>query len=116
MLHPEHPWAKKSSISLEELPGVSLIWQRTNHGLKGIFTKEFQSRFLVPPEFLYHSYQTAHSLVQKNGGIVLLSSHCQGLLSKEFVFLPVETASCRRKQFLFWRKDWLLTEEETVFF
>lgn len=114
MVHPEHPWAKKEALELSLLSDKRLIWPRTNFGLKNILLKEFSSLGLAPPVLIHHHYETAMVLVQNELGAVLTSLGTKNSLNRQFVFVPLRSA-CRWKQLLLWRKEQILTQEDSVF-
>lgn len=116
MVHPDHPFAKKDHISLEELAGEVIIWARTNHGIKDDFAKEFSSRHIPLPVFSNQDIQTSYSLVLKNLGIALMTTHSKNTLTQNLCFIPVDvSASCCTKQMLYWKKDHCFTEEDHLF-
>lgn len=115
MVHPDHPFAKKEAIAAEDLSEQTLIWPRTNHGMKEIFLREFSSRFLAPPVFASQDIQTAHALVKSNLGVALMTCRSKNILTGDLLFLPIDLPSCTWNQMLYWKKDHVFSEEDTIF-
>ncbi len=115
MLHPNHPWGKKESLSLEELSGQSVIWPRINHGLSELLLKEFAIRSLPPTLFTYHNFQTALALVGKNAGAALVTAHSKTQMTRNFVFVPIAPDGCNWRQMLYWRTEHPFTHEDHLF-
>lgn len=115
MLHPDHPLAKKDCVSPKELLDLELIWPRINANVKTCVLNAFSDLFLPMPVFSYHNHQTAYTLVKRNAGMALLTTHSKNAITEDLVFLPVDLPNCRWKQILYWKKDHVLTEEDSVF-
>lgn len=115
MVHPDHPFAQKEKISMEDLSGQVLIWSRTNHGMRDMLFKEFSSRYITPPIISNQDIQTSYSLVKKNLGIALMTEHSQNTLTKGLLFIPIDLPNCSCNQMLYWKKDHIFSEEDRIF-
>lgn len=115
MVHPDHPFAKKSSISPQDLSGTNLIWPRINHSAKDLFLKAFATQILPPPILSYYHLEPTYAMVKNNLGVALLTMRSQNVITKDLVFLPIELPNCHLKQMIYWKKDMIPTQEDLLF-
>jgi len=115
MVHPDHPFAKKSRVNPDEISNQTVIFPRINSGMKELFTQTLSTCLITPPVFQHHDFQVAYALVKSNAGIALMTTHSKNTLTQDLVFVPLELPSCRLKQMLYWKKELVFSEEDQLF-
>ena len=108
---PQHPFAKRGSISILELQREKLIMRLPDSGTRKLFESHLMSRNLGIEDFNIileiDNIATIKDLVRKDFGVsILAKSACQNELSKgKLVALPIEDLSMIREINIVYHKD-----------
>ncbi len=108
---PQHPFAKKGSISILELQREKLIMRPPDSGTRKLFESHLMSRNLNINDFNtvleIDNVATIKDLIRKDFGVsVLAKSACQDELNKKkLIALPIEDLSMIREINMVYRKD-----------
>lgn len=108
---PQHPFAKRGSISILELQQEKLIMRLPDSGTRKLFESHLISRNLSIEDFNVileiDNIATIKDLIRKNFGVsILAKSACQDELNKKkLVALPIEDLSMIREINIVYHKD-----------
>ena len=115
MVHPSHPFAKRSSIKPEEIQTEKIVWPRVNQYIFEKTLRIFTENEILLPTISTYSYLVCQSLVAQNTCIALTTTHSEHRGSANIVYVPIEAPGISWNVRLFWRSDREMTEEEAAF-
>ncbi|MGW6934157.1 LysR family transcriptional regulator [Lentzea sp. NPDC054927] len=102
-----HPWADRTSVSVDELAGQSFVAAREGHWQRRLLERLFAARGLTPRIVCEVDESSAIAVLIGAGlGIGLVPGFARRLASQlPLVWIGVDNPDCRRTVTLFWRAD-----------
>ncbi len=114
MVHPNHPFASRSSVDIEELAQQTLFLPMQGTAQYERFVKLFDANGIAFPNATTCSYQFYRNLVEEQMGVAFSTEHTGRIDRSNICYIPIDNASPAWKMKLYWHKR-VLTEDETAF-
>lgn len=91
---PDHPWAARDSVALDELNGTEALTLATGTGVRAALDKMLRREGLdMSPAVEAHSPDTLHALAERGAGVAVLSP---SMISDPLCTIPIENAGRAR--------------------
>lgn len=114
MVHPDHPFAGRSSVDIYELTEQTLFLPMQGTAQYERFVKLFKSNGVAFPNATSCSYQFYRKLVEEQMGIAFSTERAGRFDRSNICYIPIDNICPSWKMKLYWHKR-PLTEDETAF-
>lgn len=115
MVHPEHPFALRSSVDIHELAGQTLFLPMQGTAQYERLVKLFDANRVAFPNATSCSYQFYRNIVQEQMGIAFSTERIGWIDRSNIRYVPIDNLCPAWKMKLYWRKNRPLTEDEASF-
>lgn len=114
MVHPNHPFAARSSVGIEELAQQTLFLPMQGTAQYERFVKLFDANGVAFPNATSCSYQFYRNLVEEQMGVAFSTEHTGRIDRSNIRYIPIDNICEPWKMKLYWHNR-ALTEDETAF-
>lgn len=115
MLPLHHPLAKKKSIDIRELQGETIFLPMRVYSMYSQLTEMFASCGMQMPEDNAYSHLVSQELVAKGLGVGFSTDTYKSRTTADVRCVPISNPHTPSVSRLYWRKNTLLTPEQTAF-
>lgn len=114
MVHPEHPFAARTSVSIQELIHQTLFLPMQGTAQYERFVKLFDANGIAFPKATSCSYQFYRNLVEEQMGVAFSTVHTGRTDRSNIRYIPIDNVCPPWKMKLYWHSR-SLTEDEMAF-
>ncbi len=115
MLHKDHPLVNRPVLRITDIINERLLMPQPDLPLYQRLVKLFELHNLPLTTNSSYSHMVRQEMVKKNAGISFISLHPDHTPLPNVCYIPIEDPFGVWDMRIYWRKDHVLTKEETIF-